>query len=127
MTNRSNDILWGARMHGPASSPLRPVWLPLLPKRPGKCICDTSRRRTLQMPSMFALKRSSVVTQVEQEPAQPLKSLAPPAPPPAPTAQPAPAPAAAPASKEQGTNFGSFFKGALDTPAQAPKVCRPDA
>ena len=76
------------------------------------------------MLSMPALKRSSGVTQVEREPAQPLKSVAPPAPPPVPAAQPVPAPAPAPASKEQGIDFGSFFKDALDSPAQAPKVCR---
>ncbi len=33
-----------------------------------------------------------------------------------------PAPAPAPASKEQGTDFGSFFKGALDSPAKPSKV-----
>ncbi len=31
-------------------------------------------------------------------------------------------PAPAPASKDQGTDFGSFFKGALDSPAKPSKV-----
>ena len=54
-------------------------------------------------------------TQVESEPAEPLKSAAPP---PVPKAQPVPAPA----SKEQGVDFGSLFKSALDSPATPPKV-----
>ena len=64
--------------------------------------------------------------QVDSEPAQPLKSVVPPPPPPAPKAQPepapVPAPAPAPAGKEQGTDFGSYFKGALDSPAKPSKV-----
>ena len=107
--------------------PLRSLALPTPPAGPKAArmqaieyhAMKTARLHTL---SQSTLSRPAGVTQVESEPAQPLKSAVPPPPPPSPKAQPVPAPAPAPASKEQGVDFGSFFKGALDSPATPPKV-----
>lgn len=82
------------------------------------CISDASLTQT-SCCSVSNFSSGLHGMQVDPTPPQPLKSVIPP---PSPSPAPAPAPQAAPASasKEQGADFGSYFKAALDSPA--PKV-----